>query len=349
MATNRHLTHSGALRRTLGIAALCGLALIACSTAAAESSPFNPSSTCSPGRTLLSASTSSLSPLKVTRVRAVRTVARTGGYDWPIKPFDRQHPIRGFFNDPRIGDHGGQAFHFGVDIAAPDGTAVYAVEAGTVYFDNAEAIAVVSLDRSHEFGYWHIVPVAKSHQLVRRHQLLGHIARGWGHVHFAEHRAGKYLNPLRPGALTPYVDRTPPSIDEVAVVELGRGSFGLIASAHDMPDPQVPGAWADEPVTPALLQWRIVRDGATGGAWKTAADFRSTMLPASEFKNVYAPATRQNHKGVSGLFCFYLAHAWSTAGLPGGGYRLQVSATDTQGNRALAELLLTVANGAVQA
>ena len=47
-------------------------------------------------------------------------------YPWPLEPFDRQHPVRGFLNDPRIAD-ASHAFHFGIDISAPDGTAVYAV------------------------------------------------------------------------------------------------------------------------------------------------------------------------------------------------------------------------------
>src|SRR4051794_33863412 len=51
-------------------------------------------------------------------------------YGWPLKPFDRQHPVRAFLNDPRIGRHGSQAFHFGIDISAIDGTPVYAVSGG---------------------------------------------------------------------------------------------------------------------------------------------------------------------------------------------------------------------------
>ena len=47
----------------------------------------------------------------------------------PVKPFDEQHPVRGFFCDPRIGAKGSKAFHFGVDVAAPDGTAVAASSA----------------------------------------------------------------------------------------------------------------------------------------------------------------------------------------------------------------------------
>src|SRR6516164_1800322 len=57
-------------------------------------------------------------------------------YHWPVKPFDRQHPIRGGFGDPRtvnlehpfgwtgpleIGAH---SFHNGVDIVARPGTPV---------------------------------------------------------------------------------------------------------------------------------------------------------------------------------------------------------------------------------
>ena len=102
-----------------------------------------------------------------------------------MKPFDQQHPVRAFLDDPRIGKKGTHAFHFGIDVSAPDGTPVYAVEAGEVFYDSGESIAVVA-GPSHEFGYWHIVPAVKSHQHVERHEFLGTIAKGWEHVHFAE-------------------------------------------------------------------------------------------------------------------------------------------------------------------
>src|SRR4051794_4247082 len=57
-------------------------------------------------------------------------------YGWPVKPFDRQHPVRAFLDDPRIGANGAKAFHFGIDVAAPDGTPVYAVEGGTLYLSH---------------------------------------------------------------------------------------------------------------------------------------------------------------------------------------------------------------------
>src|SRR3954453_17455347 len=192
------------------------------------------------------------SKLRIIRVEHGSTRPRWS-FGWPVKPFNRQHRVRGFFNDPRIGDGGSHAFHFGIDISAPDGTAVYAVEPGTVYFDSGRAIAVVATDRSHTFGYWHIIPVVRSHELVAKHQLLGYIDKGWRHVHFADSRRKTYLNPLRNGGLGPYSDHTPPS---VTAVEVHGGD--LVIGAHDMPDPRVLGKWSDEPVAPALLQWRIV-------------------------------------------------------------------------------------------
>jgi len=51
-------------------------------------------------------------------------------YGWPVEPFDRQHPVRGYFSDPRDGEKR-STFHFGIDVAVPDGTPVFSVEAGT--------------------------------------------------------------------------------------------------------------------------------------------------------------------------------------------------------------------------
>jgi len=62
---------------------------------------------------------------------ALLVPAAASAYGWPIRPFYQQHPIRGYFNDPRLsGDEEG--FHVGVDIWAPDATPVYAIEPGRV-------------------------------------------------------------------------------------------------------------------------------------------------------------------------------------------------------------------------
>jgi murein DD-endopeptidase MepM/ murein hydrolase activator NlpD len=302
--------------------------------------PAQSGSACGGSRTLLTAEAPSA--LSVTQTLAHAAVS-PAAYDWPVKPFDRQHPVRSFLDDPRIASKS-QAFHFGIDVSAPDGTPVYAVEAGEVFFDSGRSIAVVS-GPSHEFGYWHIVPSVKSHQHVKRHQLLGVIDKGWEHVHFAERLNGVYINPLRPGGLGPYTDTTAPSIAEVSLVQKATGTLTVLANAYDTPSPRVPGDWANEPVTPALLRWRVLRDGRPVGGWRTAADFRNRMIDADRFHSIYAPATVQNHKGEAGLLCFYLSESWKPAD---GVYRIEVQAFDTRENRADARLDFTVENGSVQ-
>ena len=139
-------------------------------------------------------------------------------YGWPVKPFDRMHPVRGYFNDPRISG-ASRAFHFGVDVSAPDGTPVYAIESGTVHLEGGRAVAVVGDAVPRTFGYWHVVPAVKHRQAVRQHQLLGRIDTGWAHVHVAESVGRAYRDPLRPGALTPWRDATSPRI---VAIELAR-------------------------------------------------------------------------------------------------------------------------------
>src|SRR6266508_862580 len=105
-----------------------------------------------------------------------RTIAHHAGirptYGWPVKPFNRQHPVRAYLNDPRNGHMDAKTFHFGIDVSAPDGTAVYAVEAGEVFLARGrEAVAVKGATAI--FGYWHVKPAVRNHQKVRLHQLLG--------------------------------------------------------------------------------------------------------------------------------------------------------------------------------
>jgi hypothetical protein len=276
-------------------------------------------------------------------------------YCWPLEPFDRQHPVRGFFCDPRIGAKGSRAFHFGIDVSGADGTPVYAVKAGVIDVEGAQNIAVVEGGGAGEHGYWHIVPVVKHGQLVGRHELLGHIAKGWGHVHFAERTGGKYWNPLRKGALTPFADFGAPSVDLIVVQRAGKhlpadyvtGVVALIAEAHDITPIAAPPPWKGLPVTPALVRWRLRRRGRVVVPWTVVADFRTTLVPASRYRDVYAAGTTQNHPKVAGLFRFLLAKAFDTRLHPDGAYRLEVEVADIRGNASSRQLELTFTNAAV--
>ena len=137
------------------------------------------------------------------------------------------------------------------------------------------------------FGYWHIIPAVRHHQRINRHQLVGHVAAPWLHVHFAERRAGIYRDPLRPGALTPWQDTTKPRVTRIVFSRNGRvlsptsifGPVDVIAEAHQLPARKVPPPWDGLPVTPARIRWRVRRGGHTMRAWHTPIDLSKTLLP----------------------------------------------------------------------
>jgi murein DD-endopeptidase MepM/ murein hydrolase activator NlpD len=262
-------------------------------------------------------------------------------YGWPVKPFNRMHPIRGAFDDPRfhLGSEGAlSAFHFGIDIAAKDGTPVYSVERGSVTAHAADV--TVTSRRGRGFGYWHVRPVVDTGQRVRKHQLLGYIGRGWGHVHFAESIARQYRNPLRPRALTPYTDHVAPTVASVslqsggAAVDTRRvsGTVDAVAEIYDTP-PRLPAPpWQVARLTPAVVWWRLERDDEALTDWSVTADFHFALMPASLYPSVYAPGTYQNKANRPGRYLFWIMHGLDTTTLPNGRYRLDVLASDTRWN-----------------
>jgi Peptidase family M23 len=275
-------------------------------------------------------------------------------YGWPVKPFDEQHAVRGFFCDPRIGAKGSKAFHFGIDISAPDGTPVYAVAGGTVHSEGAQNVGVITAaGRSH--GYWHIVKRVRHGQRVRKGQLLGHVARTWGHVHFAERIDRHYWNPLREGALTPFRDFGAPVIDVIRTERGGRplppgaltGLVNLIVVAHDNPPISAPPPWRGMPVAPALIRWRLVRDGRAVIPWRVAVDFRTVLRTEFRYHEIYAGGTRQNKPPAKGRYRYWLARGWDTRLLRDGRYRLDVEAAYIRGNATRRNLELVLLNDEV--
>ena len=145
-------------------------------------------------------------------------------YGYPVKPFDREHLVRANLGDPRVQFHGPPtldtlmrgsgsfSFHQGVDITAADGTAVYPVIDGTVTLVTVEEVRVSSGD-GRAFEYWHIRPRVRDGQKVTaRRTVLGHVRAPSNHVHLTEYEAGRVVNPLVPGRLTPYHDSSPPKV-----------------------------------------------------------------------------------------------------------------------------------------
>jgi hypothetical protein len=274
-------------------------------------------------------------------------------YGWPIKPFRSQHPVRGFFGDPRIGNNGQtRQFHFGVDVSASNGTPVYATLTGTASIHPLHPdVVLVSGASGLQFSYWHIVPTIRNGQrAVAYETVIGHIERPWAHVHFSEARGGVYLNPLRPGAMGPFVDTTKPFASKITTEVAGRivtprpgRSFELVAQLQDETPLAVPRPWHDLPVMPALVRWRLL-DGAgrTVVGWRTVIDFRRTIPDASEFDRTWAPGVSQNHVRMPARYRVSLAR--SIDGLGSGPYTVEVAARDTRGNGSVTRVTIAVGN-----
>jgi Peptidase family M23 len=273
-------------------------------------------------------------------------------YGWPVKPFNRQHPIRANLNDPRNGHGDAKSFHFGVDVSAPNGTAVYAVEPGMVFLRRGRmAVAVKGAART--MGYWHVMPAVRNHQIVRLHQLLGYICDEGGghHVHLAERIHGEYMNPLRPGGIGPYVDRTPPTVASVQFFRKGQGlvqdaltgRVDVVAEIFDTTPMRVPEPWSNLPISPARIRWSVANGSRSVFPLRTAADFRYKNMPAWRYDRIYAPGTVQNFVGAPGHYRFYLAHGLDTSRLPAGVSLLRIEATDTRGNRVVAGVNISLA------
>jgi hypothetical protein len=288
-------------------------------------------------------------------------------YGWPVKPFHQPHPVRGDFGDPRtvfaaaptaggvLTGPGQFSFHQGVDISAPNGTAVYPVRDGRVttasVAKGGERVSV-QCPNGVEFQYWHITPQVHVGEWVTTDRtVLGTILKPNGHVHITELRNGRPVNPLAPGHLTPYSDTTKPIVESIgfrlaagstAFANFVRGRLDLVAEAFDTPSVPVPGLWHHMPVAPALLTWRIQTwTGRVVVPEQVAADFRTTVPPNGDFWTVYARGTFQNMAVFGthysylqpGCLLFRLTRApLDTTRLPDGVYDVVVTATDIRGN-----------------
>src|SRR4051795_7651764 len=162
---------------------------------------------------------------------ALAASAGASAFPWPVKPFNKQHPIRANFGDPRtrflntmltdgLQGPGTFLFHNGIDIAAPEGTPVYPISSGTVRLIDAAAVLVRS--PGHKFQYFHIIPtVHNGEHVIARHTVLGHVMHAANHVHLTEIRGSRVWNPLARGGISPYPDRTTPQVDSIFARPVG--------------------------------------------------------------------------------------------------------------------------------
>ncbi len=308
---------------------------------------------------------------------ALASASAASSYSWPVRPFDKQHPIRGFFGDPRTVFENGVlaggfdgpgffSFHQGVDISAPDGTPVYPVVSGIAHYLGASVLNVdTGMYQGNEriFQYFHVTPiVGEGQQVIARKTVLGYVQPPFAHVHLTEINGSKSVNPLQRGHLTPYIDHTRPTIrdtlfrNQSGLLQTPLGLCGRVeidVDAFDRPPVPVPGAFHDLPVAPAFVRWDITHlNGTSAVPWRTTADFRSTLPANTRFFDVYAKGTYENaprfgtqqYRSMPGRYLFLLAGNFDTTTLPNGVYSLGVSAADMRGNHAFFQERFSVLN-----
>jgi hypothetical protein len=289
-------------------------------------------------------------------------------YPWPLRPFHRQHPVRGFFGDPRNrvsnvdrpfrpGSPGTFSFHNGIDIYARPGEKVFPVVSGRARVRNAQEVIVQTRD-GRSFQYWHIRPLVRTGSWVTASKtILGTAIPRRGHLHLTEIRHGCAVNPLAPGHLEPYRNATLPEV--LAVKAIGPGGalldpseiaspFQLVVQAQDLPPLSVPRPWQNLPVTPATVRWRLAAgDGRALVPWTFAADFAVTIPPKQNYWRVYAPGTHQNFVGrersqsrEAGVYAFRLTPP--NTSLAPGRYTATVQLSTSNGQRTTQQFPLRV-------
>ena len=290
-------------------------------------------------------------------------------YPWPLRPFHQQHPVRGFFGDPRNlvsnvqqplnPDSPGQfSFHNGIDIYATPDQKVYPVVSGRARVPNAEEVVVRTRD-GRTFQYWHVLPQVRTGSWVTASKtVLGTEIPRRGHLHLTEIRGTCAVNPLAPGHLEPYRSTSRPQV--VALDAVGSdgvlldptqvaGPFELVVQAQDQTPLPVPPPWENLPVTPATVKWRLTRAGVgVLVPWTFAADFAVTIPPSRDYWRVYADGTHQNFVGrtqpqLPGTFRFRLTRPGTS--LAPGRYTVAVQVSTSDGSRTTDQLSFRVVPG----
>jgi hypothetical protein len=356
MATTTHIQQSGARRRGITLLVLL-LSVAGGSFAGTTALPAGSSSAASAGTTASS---------------------RPYSYGWPVKPFDRQHPVRDYFGDPRSVFDGDPtmrglmtsrcacSLHQGIDISVPDGTAVYPVRSGLVRIVTTHWVEVDS-DDGVGFQYWHIKPlVAVGDHVSARETVLGHTQKGMQHVHLTQLQDNHAVNPLAAGNLGPYEDATVPQVNRIdfragdtgpeLLPEYLHGRIEIVVDASDTPAIPVPGVWRGLSNAPAKLTYRIERlphrrTVRTG----TAMDVTRTLPSTPDMWHTYARGSHMNMVKIGshrywfqpGAYLFKLTSAaFDTRTLRDGAFAVTVTAWDTAGNHSSTTQIFSVHNRA---
>ncbi len=284
---------------------------------------------------------------------------------WPIKAFSSPHPVRATFGEPRglvgvagaAGLSGGalsqflatlnplavvgrRIIHHGIDIAAPDGTKVFAVTDGVAQVGGGTGYG--RWVQVGPFRYIHLKNTVGAGTRVKAFTtVLGTIFPGQGHVHLTRFYRGMPVNPLHFGWPHGYEDHAAPFIQNliamkpngqrISLDELS-GPVALVVRAEDVQSQgglhnglyKLGYTILDGDGRPAIgpfavLQMDVIPPIALGNLMYTTQSTRHTLTP-----EIFYRLTLKSPSG-DGLL--------RTGRMRPGAYTVQVRASDVRGNR----------------
>jgi len=173
--------------------------------------------------------------MRVARILTLITSVFTGvillAYDYPMKPFNKQHKVIA-----TLGESRGVRFHNGVDIKPYTTTStdsfwlVYSLLSDTMiritYVPPEDTFNNGVRDKSGSYSYIHLTNRIQDNTFANAFvDTIGRIYASKAHCHFIEKDStGRWINPLRPGGLNPFIDTVPPIIESVSFKRQGSGT-----------------------------------------------------------------------------------------------------------------------------
>ena len=161
----------------------------------------------------------------------------------------------------------------------------------------------------------------------------------------------RYLDPIRPGAIHPFVDVGHPTVSQIMFrrgkkdvnPERIKGRVKICCVAYDTTPIHVPKPWSHMPVAPARLRFRVMCAGRCVQPLRPGR--RSARLPQGRrVPRRLRPGHAPEPPNKPGHYCFNLAHDWNSAAFANGSYLLEVQAADAHGNRATSALPFKIRN-----
>jgi hypothetical protein len=291
-------------------------------------------------------------------------------FRWPVKPFDRAHVLRATFGEPRgLSEAGGPAgagaprarylasigqisavadrsLHNGVDIVAPDGTPVYALQSGIAKTGGGTGYDGNVIVGS--FGYWHLAnTVATGSRVEAFTTVLGTVYPGQRHVHLTRYTAAGRgesaddpVNPLLGGGLTPYSDTRAPVVGALIAFDRSQAKVpikalkGPVVLAVNASDVQSAGGTR----TGVYSMGYRLRNSTGTVVLGPVSVFEFQVLPAAGVADRLYTVASTRHTFVTRFWYRISDRAPANDGFlhterfAPGAYRLEVSADDARGN-----------------